>query len=163
ELVARVGPARARWLATFADAGAPHPDRRPAGPSRAAQARLLPDRWQIRVTFATAGIPDALATGALVNDPLPVGPDPRAGLDAIREVRAHLPAGSDGEELADALGLDTSELLRVDRADGTDLAAGRTLLRMLCHVARPALLDLLAPRVTGADVETAIGFTADWV
>jgi hypothetical protein len=73
-LVARFGPARAAWVATATQAGAPAPATRPAAWTRPPYARCLPRRWH--VTGYLGGAQVFSVTGSPIPDPLPAGPSP---------------------------------------------------------------------------------------
>ncbi|MFD3504232.1 hypothetical protein [Streptomyces sp. NPDC058678] len=83
ELVRRAGPNRARWLAALRGKD---PGRRPAPWGRGVRARLLPDRWHVRVTFDDGAVLTGVSA-TLVREPLPAGPDPRSGDTELAWVR----------------------------------------------------------------------------
>jgi hypothetical protein len=90
ELVGRTGPQRGRWLAEIGDGGT---DRSPGPFSRGATARLLPDRWHVRVGFHDGT--ESTAASTLVREPLPAGPDPHSeeSLSWARDLKQAFQAG----------------------------------------------------------------------
>jgi hypothetical protein len=147
QLAADVGPDRAPWVARQDPATAP---RRPAGWSRQAVARLLPDRWQVSVrcqdgvaTALTAPVPDRVP---MTVDPL----DPDLGAIAwASDFRA-----------ATAIGLGVAVALA--RADGTPLTGPVTgviavggVVRLDAERAQAAFIDLMDAHHSAAGVRLA--------
>jgi hypothetical protein len=89
EVVRTVGPTRAGWFGEVLAQGTV-PGRRPGRLSRAAVARLLPDRWTAFVELTDGSI--LTRDSEQVREPLETGPSP-AGMDWMIDFKAGLAAG----------------------------------------------------------------------
>jgi hypothetical protein len=90
ELARRVGPERAAWVAAVAEGTVPDPGDRGATWTRAAHARLLPDRWA--ALLYGGGILNGILWAAQpVPDQVPLSPDPLVPADQVTADDEHPP------------------------------------------------------------------------